>query len=247
MGTEVVKAIKSASDMETVALVDKGYSDESRYSDQSDILLSNDIESALISSKPDVVVDFTNADGCMSCVEIAVAKGVRVVSGSTGLTDKNIAKLSSLATEARSGILIASNFALGMVILLSLVRKVAPHFEYADIIEAHHEAKIDAPSGTALALAYAMTEQKEFRRNQTEIMNLDASTGGDINGVGVHSLRQPGRSAHHEVIFGASGQTLTLRHDVLSRDSYMPGVLAAVRSVSDIEGLVFGLENILGL
>jgi 4-hydroxy-tetrahydrodipicolinate reductase len=143
--------------------------------------------------------------------------------------------------------LIAPNFALGMVVLLSLVRKIAPHFEYADIIEAHHEAKIDAPSGTALALAHAMTEHKEFCSNQADIIKLDGTTGGRIKGVGVHSLRQPGRSAHHEVVFGAPGQSLTLRHDVLSRDCYMPGVLTAVRSVSDIEGLVFGLENILGL
>ena len=183
----------------------------------------------------------------MACGEITLSKGVRMVSGSTGLTDEKMAKLSRLATDAGSGILIAPNFALGMVVLLSLVSKVAPHFEYVDIIEAHHEAKIDAPSGTALALARAMTDVKEFCRNETKIMKLAASTGGQIKGVGVHSLRQPGRSAHHEVVFGAPGQTLTLRHDVLSRDCYMPGVLTAVRKVSDIEGLVFGLENILGL
>ena len=247
MGTEVIKAIDAAPDIEAVASVDIGYSGEFSHSGQNMIPLSDDLESALISSKPDVVVDFTNAEGCMSCGEIALGKGVRVVSGSTGLTDENLVKLSHLATEARSGILIAPNFALGMVVLLSLVRKIAPHFEYADIIEAHHEAKIDAPSGTALALAHAMTEHKDFCSNQADIIKLDGTTGGRIKGVGVHSLRQPGRSAHHEVVFGAPGQSLTLRHDVLSRDCYMPGVLTAVRRVSDIEGLVFGLEKILGL
>ena len=133
------------------------------------------------------------------------------------------------------------------MVLKKLAEQAAPYFDYVDIIESHHEAKIDAPSGFAMALAGSLSSGKQFKRNQTERENLPATRGGEVGGVTVHSVRMPGRSAHHEVIFGAAGQTVTLRHDTLGRDCYMPGVVRCIRDVVSRPGLVVGLENILGL
>ena len=145
------------------------------------------------------------------------------------------------------GVVVAPNFALGAVVLQSLVQKAAPFFDYVDIIESHHEAKIDAPSGTSIAIAQAAADGREFVRKDPERENLPGSMGAQVGGVGIHTLRQPGRSAHHEVVFGAQGQTLTLKHDTLGRDCYMPGVLRAIREVVNIKGLVLGLDKILGI
>jgi 4-hydroxy-tetrahydrodipicolinate reductase len=128
-----------------------------------------------------------------------------------------------------------------------LVKRAAPYFQYVDIIEMHHEAKIDSPSGTALALAQSLAQEGGFQRNRSEKEPLAGTRGGEVNGVGVHSIRMAGRSAHHEVIFGTTGQTFSLRHDTLGRDCYMPGVLLAIREVVKQKGLVIGLERLLGL
>ena len=128
-----------------------------------------------------------------------------------------------------------------------LVEQAAGYFDYVDIVESHHEAKIDAPSGFAMALAKSIGDNKQFTRNQTEKENLPGSRGAEYNGVTIHSVRMAGRSAHHEVIMGTQGQTVSLRHDTLGRDCYMPGVLRCIREVVNRPGLVVGLENILGL
>ena len=155
--------------------------------------------------------------------------------------------MDALANDKNVGIIVASNFALGAVVLKRLAEQAAEFFEYVDIIEAHHEAKIDAPSGFSLALAKSIGDRKQFTRNYPEKENLPGTRGGEYNGVTIHSIRMPGRSAHHEVIMGAPGQTISLRHDTLGRDCYMPGVLRCIREVVKQQGLVVGLENILGL
>jgi len=116
-----------------------------------------------------------------------------------------------------------------------------------DIVESHHEAKIDSPSGFALNLMRSLGQNKQFTRNQPEKENLDNTRGGEYNGISVHSIRMPGKSAHHEVIFGAAGQTVSIKHDTLDRSCYMPGVLRCIRDVVTRPGLVIGLENVLGL
>ena len=124
---------------------------------------------------------------------------------------------------------------------------VANVLDYVDIIESHHEEKLDAPSGTSLSLARAISENKIFKRSTSRTITLEDTTGGDFNGIGVHSLRQPGRLAHHEVIFGSSGETLTLRHDTLDRGCCMPGVILAIRKVQNTDGLIVGLDKIMEL
>ncbi len=212
-----------------------------------EVPLSTNLEDILDQTHPEVLVDFTNASACMDAVAVAGAHNTNLVLGSSGLTEDHLKQLDALAHDKGIGIIVAPNFALGAVILKKLAEQAAPYFDYVDIIEAHHEAKIDAPSGFALALARSLGDQKQFSRNVTEKENMPNTRGGEYNGVTVHSLRMPGRIAHHEVIMGAAGQTISLRHDTLGRDCYMPGVIRCIREVVKQPGLVIGLENILGL
>jgi 4-hydroxy-tetrahydrodipicolinate reductase len=196
-----------------------------------------------------VVVDFTNAEGAESAMSTAAPLGANVVVGSTGITEHVMETAGELASRHGVGIVIAPNFALGAVLLTHLTRIAAPFFEYADLTETHHEAKIDAPSGTAISIARAAVEGKggEFESPAAEKEIIPGTRGGDHEGVVIHSARMPGRVAHHEMVFGALGQTLTLRHDSIDRRSFMPGVAMAIRHVASKPGLVVGLENILGL
>ena len=155
--------------------------------------------------------------------------------------------LAELSRKNRVGIMVAPNFALGAVVLNHLARIAARFFEYVDVFEAHHEAKIDAPSGTALKLARDIAAERRFIRKIPEAEPLPGTRGGDYNGVSIHSSRMPGRMAHHEVVFGAPGQTLTLRHDTISRECYMPGVLLAIKEVVKRREFMVGLEKVLGL
>ena len=197
---------------------------------------------------PDVVVDFTNAEGGNYAMRACVAHKVRCVSGSTGMMPEELSAIGDLATEANVGVISASNFALGCVVLIHLARIASSYFEYADVIESHHEMKIDAPSGTAISIVQAMLEGKggEFDQNIVEKELLSGTRGGSSGGINVHSARMPGRVARHEVVFGALGQTLTLLHDSISRDSFMPGVMLAVRRVMDEKSMIVGLDRVLG-
>jgi 4-hydroxy-tetrahydrodipicolinate reductase len=193
------------------------------------------------------VIDFTNAAACMAMAKIATARGLHLVTGTSGLTDADLDNLADLSRQHRVGVIVVPNFALGAVLLTYLVRIAARFFDYADIFEAHHPAKIDAPSGTAMALARAITAEKRFTRPEPEKEPLVGTMGGDYNGVAIHSTRMAGRLAHHEVVFGAAGQTLSLRHDTLNRECYMPALVLAVKEVVKRGELVVGLEGVLGL
>ena len=249
MGREVLTAISAAPDIRTVAAV--------CHQDRGDTLVTHDgtnsiplftsLPDALESAKPQVVADFTNAAAALPAALEAVAAGIGTVIGSSGLAETDFDRLRTAANEHSVGILVVPNFAIGAVIMMQLAKKAAPYFQYVDIIETHHEAKIDSPSGTALALAQGVAEAGDFLRNMSEQESLAGTRGGEVDGVGVHSIRMAGRSAHHEVVFGTTGQTLSLRHDTLGRDCYMPGVLLSIREVVKQKGLVIGLERLLGL
>jgi 4-hydroxy-tetrahydrodipicolinate reductase len=183
----------------------------------------------------------------MAAVRTAVKHGVNLVIGTTGLTAKDLDEIDRLAQAHRIGVVVAPNFALGAVLMLHLAKVAARYFDYAEIIEQHHHLKADAPSGTALATARAMAdardepfcqppgqEQQDSRRHQTE-------------GVTIHSVRLPGILARQEVILGGPGQTLSLKHDAISRECYMPGVILAVKEVIKRKGLIYGLDSLLGL
>ena len=210
---------------------------------------SSDLGALLAQCRPQVVVDFTNAQGALSAARTAAPQGVHLVIGSTGLEEAHLQEIETLCREHEIGAVVAPNFALGAVLLIHLAKQVARFFPYADVIEMHHEAKIDAPSGTALALAQALAtaRQEPFQRPEPERESLEGTRGGGFQGVSIHSVRMPGRLAHHEVILGTKGQTLSLRHDTISRECYMPGIIAAIQHVVQSKGLTVGLERILGL
>ena len=248
MGTETVAAVQREDDLKLVgATCRRERGNTLPVAGGNEVPLSTNLEDLLAQNRPDVMVDFTNASACMEAVPVAAAYSTNMVLGASGLTEEHLKQLDALAHDNNIGIIVAPNFALGAVVLKKLAEQAAPYFDYVDIIEAHHEAKIDAPSGFAMALAHSLGDQKQFTRNVTEKENLPGTRGGEHNGVTIHSLRMPGRSAHHEVVMGAAGQTISLRHDTLGRDCYMPGVVRCIREVVQRPGLVVGLENILGL
>ena len=248
MGTETVGAITQEPGLKLVGATCRRERGNSLFTpDGNEVPLSTNLEDLLVQTHPDVMVDFTNANACMEAGSVAAAHSTHLVLGASGLTEEHLKQLDALAYDKNIGIIVAPNFALGAVVLKKLAEQAAPYFDYVDIVESHHEAKIDAPSGFALNLAHSLGAIKQFTRNQTEKENLPGTRGGEYNGVTIHSIRMPGRTAHHEVLMGAAGQTITLRHDTLGRDCYMPGVVRCIREVVKRPGLVVGLENILGL
>jgi len=199
--------------------------------------------------KPDVVVDFTNGEAAKDSIIACINAGVRVVSGSTGLSPDDLEEIKQLSAEKGVGVLSASNFALGGVVLMHLAGIASKYFDYADLLESHHEMKVDAPSGTALSIAESMIvgRGKGFEQNVADLQTLEGTRGGDFQGINVHSARMPGRVARHEVVFGALGQTLTMIHDSINRESFMPGVMLGVKDVVGRSELVIGLASVLGL
>ena len=249
MGQEVLRAVSAADGMRPIGGADaKANSDSMPLPDGSgEIAASRNLADLLEGA--DAVVDFSVADAAMSALRTATARGVNVVVGTTGLSESDYAEADRLASEHGVGVIIAPNFAMGAVLMIHLAKVAAPFFDYADLTEMHHEAKIDAPSGTALAIARAAAEGRagDFTNVPAEKQLIPNTRGGDHAGVSVHSARMPGRMAHHELTLGALGQTLTIRHDSINRESFMPGVTMAVREVVNRKGLTVGLEKIMGL
>ncbi|MDA0676974.1 MAG: 4-hydroxy-tetrahydrodipicolinate reductase [Chloroflexi bacterium] len=251
MGSTVLAAV--AGDPETVAV---GGSDPAAKGNTvahpvtgAPLPLRKSLAEFIGAAQPDVIVDFTNAEGARAAFAACVPAGVSVVSGSTGLSDADLENVANLARQHSVGVISASNFALGAVLLGHLAAIASRYFDYADLIESHHEAKVDAPSGTALSIAKAMADARKdrFSQNVAEKQTLAGTRGGDFEGINVHSARMPGRVARHEVVFGGTGQTLTMIHDSINRESFMPGVLLAVKRVVTQDGLVVGLDRVLGL
>ena len=249
MGQEVLRAVSAADDMRPVAGVDvMARAATMPLPDGSgELPASQNLADAL--DDANVVVDFSVSDAAMSALRTATSRGVNVVIGTTGLTEANYEEARNLASARGVGVIIAPNFAMGAVLMTHLAKVAARFFDYADLTEMHHEAKIDAPSGTALAIARAASEGKAgaFANVPAEKELIPATRGGDYEGISVHSARMPGRMAHHELVLGALGQTLTIRHDSINRESFMPGVTMAIREATRREGLTVGLEKIMGL
>lgn len=251
MGEEVVSALCRDPQVEPVGAVDKKASEEKLpLPDQSGFIpLSSNLETLLEISHPDVLVDFSIAEATLPLVHTAIKNRINLVIGTTGLSAENLADINQLATANEIGVIIAPNFALGAVVMIHMAKIAAKYFDYAEIIEMHHEQKLDSPSGTALSTARAMREarDKPFLHPEVQKESIGGTRGGELDGIAIHSVRLPGLMAHQEIILGTAGQTLTIRHDTINRECYMPGVILAIKRVGKIKGLVYGLDNLLGL
>ncbi|TMK86203.1 MAG: 4-hydroxy-tetrahydrodipicolinate reductase, partial [Actinobacteria bacterium] len=197
-----------------------------------DVLVSNEIET-LLQAETEVAVDFTRPDAVMDNVRWAIEHAMHIVVGTTGLGPEHLAEIERLLADEgnESNVIVAPNFAIGAVLLQRFAAMAARVFPAAEIIELHHEGKLDAPSGTAMATAERMAKARGESWEGPGGESIEGVRGGDVSGIRIHSVRLPGLVAHQEVIFGGTGQTLTLRHDSMQRVSFMPGVILAVKEV----------------
>ncbi|HSA06440.1 MAG TPA: 4-hydroxy-tetrahydrodipicolinate reductase [Candidatus Gastranaerophilales bacterium] len=252
MGQAVIKAVQAEADMELVAAIDIAYCGkdigEITNNTTCGVIIENSLEKALQEKQIDVMVDFTNPDLVYKNTKLILENNCRPVIGTTGLVPEEIKELENLSVQKNLGCLIAPNFAVGAVLMMMFSQKASKYFSNAEIIELHHNKKKDAPSGTAIKTAELMTqERKAFGQdNCVEVETLKGSRGGisEAN-IHIHSVRLPGFVAHQEVIFGAPGQALTVRHDSFDRISFMPGVILSIRQVMANKGFIYGLESIL--
>ncbi|MGE5557548.1 MAG: 4-hydroxy-tetrahydrodipicolinate reductase [Bacillota bacterium] len=250
MGKEVLKAVISCPDMELAGAVDvtqTGRKVAELLGSGPDLRIEKDLPFVLKAVKPDVLIDFTNPLVGFNNVSTAMLHGANCVVGTTGFSSGQLEHLSSAALEKGLGVLVAPNFAVGAVLMMKFAAQAAKYFNQAEIIELHHDQKMDAPSGTAIKTAeMIIAERKELAPEKRDfIEKVKGVRGGDMQGIRMHSVRLPGLIAHQEVLFGDNGQTLTIRHDSLSRESFMPGVILAVKYVCENKGFVYGLDKIL--
>tara|TARA_B100000700_G_C15063002_1_gene867301 strand:+ start:13656 stop:14447 length:792 start_codon:yes stop_codon:yes gene_type:complete len=246
MGSTVYNAITSAEDMEVVGVVDPI---ALNFDIPDEITTHNDADQLFELVKPDVVVDFTNTEAIPRLIKAVLNHNVRPVIGTSGLDVDTLSNLKKELSKKRLGGVVASNFAIGAVMLMYFSQLASKYFDTAEIIELHHEKKVDAPSGTALTTAEKMRETRgsDFINNIPDITHIENTRGGLLNGIPIHSIRLPGLVAHQEVIFGSDGQTLSLRHDSTGLDSFMPGVLMSVREVVKQDIFFNGLDSLFGL
>ncbi len=251
MGREVVKAVVTQDDMVLVGAVDKigVESDIGKVCglDKLGVNIEKDLLATLKRTKPDVMVDFTTPLVIMENIRIAAEAKVAGVIGTTGLTGENLEEVNELALQSGKAFLVAPNFAIGAVLMMRFAREAARYFPDVEIIELHHDRKIDAPSGTALKTAEMIAAGRVMEPlvKPAPLEKIDGARGGEYLGTKIHSLRLPGLIAHQEIIFGNQGQTLTIRHDSLERTSFMPGVLMAIRKLRTLKGFFYGLESIM--
>jgi 4-hydroxy-tetrahydrodipicolinate reductase len=258
MGREVIKAVSQAEDMTLVGAIDRSPqylgedAGEVAGCGPVEIPILNDLQATLVLATQEqvqgVMVDFTHPSGVYENVRAAIAYGVRPVVGTTGLSPEQIQDLADFAEKASTGCLIIPNFSIGMVLLQQAAIQASQYFDHVEIIELHHNQKADAPSGTAIQTAQLLAELgKTYNPPLVQETEKLSGARGSVaeEGIRIHSVRLPGLIAHQEVIFGAPGQIYTLRHDTSDRSCYMPGVLLAIRKVTQLKSLVYGLEKIL--
>jgi 4-hydroxy-tetrahydrodipicolinate reductase len=235
IGSEAVKAVEAAPDMELVAALGRG----------SEL-------TELTDAGVDVAVELTHPDAVMANLDYCLKNGIHVVTGTTGWTDERLATVRGwLAASPSTGLLIAPNFSIGAVLGMQFAQKAAKYFESVEIVELHHDRKADAPSGTATRTAQLIAAARAAAGREPQqdptTHALEGARGADVDGIPVHAVRLRGLLAHQEVLFGDTGETLTIRHDSLHHSCFMPGILLGVRRIVDHPGLTLGLEHFLDL
>ena len=230
MGQAVCSAVRDDPALELVAAID----------------IEDSLE-VLVEKQCEVVVDFTVASAARQTLRFLAANGIHAVVGTTGFSDEDLALFAEAFTE--SNCLIAPNFAIGAVLMMRFAELAAPHFSTVEVIEYHHDAKVDAPSGTAIRTAERISSASaDWGDDPTQHEVVPGARGGQgPGGVKVHSVRMRGVVANQEVLLGTTGQTLSIRHDTIDRTSFMPGVLLGCKRVAEFEGLTLGLDAFLGL
>jgi 4-hydroxy-tetrahydrodipicolinate reductase len=243
MGSTVCRAVSEAPDMELVAAVDPSYAG----AESGEIRLAASSHQLEVAGA-EVAVDFTVLDAARENLRWCAAHGVHAVVGTTGFGEAELTEFAELFDRSDANAAIIPNFAVGAVLMMRFAEMAAPFFETADIIELHHDRKTDAPSGTAVFTAKRMAgASKDWADDPTTTVVAPGARGGLVDGIPVHSLRVRGMVAHQEVLLGTTGQTLSIRHDSYDRESFMPGVLLAVRKIAEIPGLTIGLDKLLGI
>jgi len=252
MGQEVIKTILAQDDLVLVGAADtRGQGRDVGYLmgiARVGIDVSGPLDLEILkSSQANILVDFTNPQSVLKNAQVAIKAGVVPVIGTSGLDEDDIAKIKAAISKKGVGAFVASNFAIGAVLMMRFAREAAKYLPHIEIIELHHDQKLDAPSGTALKTAEWIAQVREPmpQGHPDEFEKLPGARGADFGGLHIHSVRLPGLVAHQEIIFGGLGQTLTIRHDAFTRETYMPGVVLAIRRAYKLTDLVIGLENFL--
>ena len=254
MGQAVVRAVDAEAGFKLVGAVDRAGNPNTGKDigllcgiNEIGVGLTSDLKETISKSNPDVMVDFTMPEIVFVNAQIALKAGVRVVIGTTGMTKDDISELSNLSKQNSTGTIVAPNFAIGAVLMMKFAKEASKYFAYGEIIEYHHDKKLDAPSGTSIKSAELMAQtRKEFGRDTVVGKETIKGARGAISAgnIHIHSVRLPGLIAHQDIILAGPGQTLTIRHDTYDRTAFMPGVLMAINRAMELDHLVYGLENI---
>ncbi|AYC29404.1 4-hydroxy-tetrahydrodipicolinate reductase [Paenisporosarcina cavernae] len=252
MGSEAVHTLMKNSSIDLVAVLDykeigKVLSETSIFPANYEIPVYNKIEELLQIEKPDVFLDLTTPESVYDHAEHCLTKQVKVVIGTTGMSEKQSSSLQKLSDENQTACIIAPNFALGAIMMMKFAKMAAAYFPDVEIIELHHDQKLDAPSGTATKTASLISEvRKPHQQGHPEEKEvLQGARGASYQGIPIHSVRLPGFTAHQKVIFGDTGQLLTIQHDSMSRQSFMSGIVFAIEKVMQTNDYIVGLENLL--
>lgn len=252
MGRECVNTILQQADLRLVAAIghSRGLGQDvgmTATGEPCGVELMDDTEAAFEAASGGVLVDFTLGPAVKDTVLMALRRKVACVVGTTAIPASDIAEIAEASQTHSVPVLLAPNFALGAVLMMKFAKEASKYFRWAEIVEYHHEKKMDAPSGTARRTAEMMRKARTdgFRSMAQDEESVKGCRGGSIGGIRIHSVRLPGLLAHQEVILGCQGETLTIRHDASTRTAYMPGVLLAIQRVRNLTGLTEGLENIL--
>jgi 4-hydroxy-tetrahydrodipicolinate reductase len=248
MGATVCGAVHADPELELVAAVDPHHAgiDLDQLGLHGTGLHISAGAAALAEASADVAVDFTVLDAARQNLRFCAEQGIHAVVGTTGFTDAELLDLATCFSESRANAVIAPNFAIGAVLMMRFAELAAPYFDTAEIIELHHDAKIDAPSGTAMLTAKRMAAaSSDWGDDPTTTVIAAGARGATVEGIPVHTVRMRGMVAHQEVLLGTTGQTLSIRHDTYDRSSFMPGVLLAAKLVASRPGLTIGLDALL--
>jgi len=251
MGRAMFSGLVREPDIEVVGGVDPRYPGEDMGTlaglEPVNIFVSSDLQTVFNEKRPDIMLDFTKPDSAAENVRIALKNKVSCIIGTSGLSKFDLEQIEIDAKENDTPVLVVPNFALGAILMMRFAQETSRFFPHVEVVEMHHDQKLDAPSGTAMKTLEMMAQERKMVHQgaEGEEERIPGSRGGNYAGMRVHSVRLPGLIAHQEVIFGENGQVFMIRHDTLSRESFVPGVLLAIRNVKKLEGVVSGLENIM--